>query len=351
MLRRLVGEHIEIRTKLASHLGQVKADPGQVEQVILNLVVNARDAMPQGGQIVIETDNVVFDEEYVRFYPEMAPGEYVMIVVTDTGVGMPPEVQARIFEPFFTTKGVGKGTGLGLSTCYGIVKQSGGHITVSSEPGAGTTFHLYLPQTKEAADEAAAVPKEQTMLRGGNETILFVEDEPMVRNVGIRILTSLGYRIIEAADGMEAIEQLRKISGEEKSADLPLLMVTDVVMPRMGGHDLARQARALLPEMPILFASGYANEMITENDLLEPGTFFLPKPYNAYSLAMKVREVIDDVLSRAPGQRGIRLPPTSSSDPPRRILNPLAVQTTGSTTDKGKVETPHHFLLMLRSLS
>jgi len=287
MLRRLVGEHILFQTRLAPDLITVRADPGQLQQVLMNLVVNARDAMPGGGRLTIETFNITLDAEYCRLHPEAHPGDYIMLAVSDDGVGMPPEVQTRVFEPFFTTKDVGVGTGLGLSTCHGIVKQSGGHIGIYSEIGFGTTFRIYLPGAHGVVEESRpqAAPGEMC---GGRETILLVEDEPMVRELGVLALSSLGYHVLEASNGLEAIRRF-----ELAGPDAIDLLVTDVVMPEMGGRELARQVRALSPEVRILFSSGYTYDAIERTDLLEQGTYFLPKPYTMAVLAAKVREVLD----------------------------------------------------------
>jgi len=287
MLRRLVGEHIQIQTKLASDIAAVKVDPGQVQQVVMNLVVNARDAMPDGGKLTIETANATLDEEYCRLHPEAVPGTYVSLAVSDNGVGMTPEVRARLFEPFFTTKAVGAGTGLGLATCHGIVKQSGGTISVYSELGVGTTFRAYFPTTRESVEELVATERSAS-LSSGSETVLLVEDEPMVRELGVLALSSLGYRVIEAANGVEALNRLEKMGADSIS-----LLVTDVVMPEMGGRELARHARRLHPGMRILFSSGYTYDAIERGDLLEHGTYFLAKPYTMALLADKIREVLE----------------------------------------------------------
>ena len=287
MLRRLVGEHIQIQTKLASDIAAVKVDPGQVQQVVMNLVVNARDAMPEGGKLTVETSNAILDEEYCRLHPEATPGSYVALAVSDNGVGMTPEVRARLFEPFFTTKGVGSGTGLGLATCHGIIKQSGGTISVYSELGVGSTFRVYFPSTREAIEELVATERSAS-LSHGNETVLLVEDEPMVRELGVLALSSLGYRVIEAANGVEALNRLEKMGADSIS-----LLVTDVVMPEMGGRELAKHARKLHPSMRILFSSGYTYDAIERSDLLEQGTYFLPKPYTMAMLADKIREVLE----------------------------------------------------------
>jgi PAS domain S-box-containing protein len=291
MIRRLVGEDIAIRTLPAADLTHVRADHGQIQQVLLNLVVNARDAMPGGGSLTIETCNVCLDPEYVRLHPDAMLGSHAMLAVSDNGTGMSSEVKARIFEPFFTTKDPGTGTGLGLATCHGIVKQSGGHITVYSEAGLGTTFKVYLPSTTDLPDASRAASNPRSV-RGGTETVLLVEDEPMVRELGILALSSLGYRVYEAANGLEAIRQLQKIDGE-----FIHLLVTDVVMPEMGGRELARHLRRLSPSTRVLFSSGYTYDAIERTDLLEEGIFFLQKPYTMSILGEKVREVLEGAKS------------------------------------------------------
>jgi len=285
MLKRLVGEHIIIHTPTSPDLGAVKADPGQLQQVLLNLVVNARDAMPGGGTITIETSDALLEEEYTRLYPDVTPGRYVMLAVSDSGTGIPPEVVAQIFEPFFTTKEVGVGTGLGLSTCHGIIKQSGGHIAVYSEVGHGSTFKIYLPETTESGTHEIA--EGGGCLQRGNETVLLVEDEPMVRDLGHLALSSLGYRVIEAADGIEALARFEELDGESLH-----LLVTDVVMPGMGGRELAKRIRDLSPTTQVLFNSGYSYDSIQRTDLLDDGIFFLQKPYTMSVLGKKVREVL-----------------------------------------------------------
>ena len=291
MLRRIVGENIDIRTKLDPMLGLTKADPGQVQQVILNLAVNARDAMPQGGHLTIETGNTALDEAYLGLHSEVAPGEFVMIAISDNGTGMPPEVMARLFEPFFTTKGEGKGTGLGLATCHGIVKQSGGHISVYSEPGLGTTFRVYLPRTRELPE--ASVPISRQPSRVATETILFVEDEEKVRQIASKALRSFGYHVIEAGDGVEALEALHGLGVDE----VPALLLTDVVMPRMGGGVLAEKVREWVPGIRILFTSGYTHDALEHLNLNQPDNFFLPKPYSVAELNRKIEEVLGQAAS------------------------------------------------------
>jgi len=287
MLRRLIGEDIELVTLLAEDLGRVKVDPDQIEQVVVNLAVNARDAMPEGGKLTLEAINVTLDEAHARQHSGVTPGEYVMLAVSDTGAGMTEEVKAHLFEPFFTTKEVGKGTGLGLATCYGIVKQSGGNIWVHSEPGQGTTFRIYLPRVEE---EGEALPKrdKKGYLPRGTETVLLVEDEPSVRDVAARTLREQGYTVLEAATGDEAL----RVASEHGGKTIHLLL-TDVVMPQMGGKVLAGRLRANRPDIRVIFFSGYPSEAIAHYGVLDPGTAFLLKPFSPAVLARKAREVLD----------------------------------------------------------
>jgi PAS domain S-box-containing protein len=286
MLERVLGEDVEIVVALDPDPGRIRADPTQIEQVLLNLVVNARDAMPQGGKLTIETAGVVLDEDYARRHVAVRPGPYVRVTVSDTGIGMDREVQSHIFEPFFTTKEKGKGTGLGLSTVYGVVKQSGGNIWVYSEPGQGTTFKLYLPRVDKTGEpipaEAATLP-----VRGGHETILLVEDESGVRDLATEILAGIGYRVLTARDGQHALEVAAA------HAEPIHLLVTDVVMPRVGGRALADRLRPMRPDTRILFMSGYTEDAIIQHGLLVSGIAFLEKPFTPARLAGKVREVLD----------------------------------------------------------
>jgi signal transduction histidine kinase/response regulator RpfG family c-di-GMP phosphodiesterase len=288
MLRRMIGEDIDLVTRGAPDLGQVKVDPGQIEQVIINLAVNARDAMPHGGKLMIETANVVLDEISAFRMEDVAPGNYVRIAVTDTGTGMTPEVQARIFEPFFTTKAEGKGTGLGLAMCYGIVKQSGGHISIYSEIGLGTVFKIYLPRIEETV-LAEAKPERSGDLPHGKETILLVEDEPGLRKLTKLVLQDLGYTILEAANGREALN----IARERNVSDVDLVF-TDVVMPQMGGKELADHIHSMRPDAKVLFTSGYTEDAIVDHGVLNNDVAFLHKPYTPNVLARKLREVLDD---------------------------------------------------------
>jgi len=287
MVGRIIGEDIEVFTVLDDHLGKVKTDPGKIEQVILNLVVNARDAMPAGGKLAIETTNVELDEDYARTHISVVPGSYVMLSVSDTGCGMAPEIKELIFEPFFTTKEEGKGTGLGLSTIYGIVKQSEGNIWVYSEPGRGSTFKIYLPRVEKETD---AVPAEDDTdhLPQGNETVLLVEDDPSLRGLAARVLRYQGYNVLEATNGNEAMGLAR----EHKNGKIHLLL-TDVVMPKMGGKELVRRIKTLQPGIKVLFISGYSDHVVTYHGGPRLGTPFLQKPFSPAALTKKVREVLD----------------------------------------------------------
>jgi len=274
MLRRLIGEDIELLTLLADDLGRVKVDPGQLEQVIVNLAVNARDAMPQGGKLTLETANVTLDEGYVSRHIAVTPGDYVILAASDTGVGMTEEVKEYLFEPFFTTKEVGKGTGLGLATCYGIVKQYGGNIWVYTELGKGSTFKIYLPRVEEELD-APPMRDESGYLPQGTETVLVVEDELSVRNITARTLREQGYTILEAANGEEAL----LLAQEHKGSQIHLLL-TDVIMPQMNGKTLAEKLRAMRPGAKVLFFSGYTDDAIVHHGILDHGVAFLQKHFS-----------------------------------------------------------------------
>jgi signal transduction histidine kinase/ActR/RegA family two-component response regulator len=297
MLRRLIGEDIELTAKLDPDLGRVMADPGQIEQVLVNLIVNARDAMPQGGNLIIETTNVEIDSGYVSGQVGVQTGSYVKLAVSDTGVGMDEETRNRIFEPFFTTKEKGKGTGLGLSTVYGIVKQSGGNIWVYSGAGKGTTFKVYLPRAKSIARVNKEKVEEATP-RGGSETVLLVEDEEVVRGLARRILEQAGYSVVEASKADEAIRFC-----EEHGNEVDLLL-TDVVMPEMSGKELADRLKTQRPDLKMLFMSGYTDEAIVHHGVLDSSVEFIQKPFTPAGLIEKVRDVLDlrekDTNSRRP---------------------------------------------------
>ena len=286
LLKRLIGEDIQLVTKPGADLKQIKADPGQLEQVLVNLVVNARDAMPRGGIVTIETVNTTLDGTYASKHLDAIPGEYVMLAISDTGTGMDHKTQSRIFEPFFTTKAKDKGTGLGLSTVYGIIKQSGGSVWVYSELGKGTTFKVYLPlveeEVKQAAETAGLAP-----LRHGSETVLLVEDEDMVRKLASELLAETGYRVLEANGGEAAIHLGKK---HKERIDL---LITDVVMPKLSGKEVAQQLQAIHPETKVLFMSGYTDEAIVHHGIVDSGIAFIQKPFSERALAQKIRDVLD----------------------------------------------------------
>jgi two-component system cell cycle sensor histidine kinase/response regulator CckA len=291
LLSRLLGEDIELKTSLAPGVGRVRVDAGQLEQVLINLAVNARDAMPQGGRLTIQTAEVVLDTAYHRTHPQVAPGPYVLISVSDSGHGMSEDVRARIFEPFFTTKEMGKGTGLGLAMVYGFVTQSGGHIDVYSEPGLGTTFKVYLPLVE--GDAVAPSQPSTVPLPGGRETILLVEDDTAVRALARLTLEGLGYTVVEATNGHDALRVARAHAG-------PIhLLLTDVVMPGMGGRLAAETLAGTLPGLRVLFISGYTDDAVVRHGVLAAETEFLQKPFTPSALAHKVRQVLDAPPPRA----------------------------------------------------
>jgi len=285
MLRRLIGEDIELALQLKEGVGNIKADPGHLEQAIVNLATNARDAMPNGGHLTVETCNVFLDEDYAKTHPGVQAGEYIMIAVSDTGHGMDRETKRRIFEPFFTTKERGKGTGLGLATVYGIVKQAGGDIWVYSESGRGTTFKLYFPKAAESASEAeggsAPVPA-----REAGETILVVEDEQGVRELTAKMLKGLGYNVLVASGGTQALE-----IGNSHKGQIALLL-TDVVMPGMSGTQLAQELQRRRPDIKVVYISGYTENTISHHGVLDPGVVFLGKPFGRDALGSKLREAL-----------------------------------------------------------
>jgi two-component system cell cycle sensor histidine kinase/response regulator CckA len=286
MLRRLIGEDIALVFTPGADLGAVRADPGQLEQVILNLAVNSRDAMPEGGKLTIETANITLDESYVREHTGAAPGRYVLLAVSDTGIGMDEETRSHMFEPFFTTKEQGKGTGLGLATVYGIVKQSGGYVWVYSEPGRGATFKIYLPRVDEPVDgeeSVSGLPE----VAGGGETVLLAEDDAGVRQVVAEVLTQKGYRVLRADDGQTALALARE------NREAVRLLITDIVMPGMPGRELAGLVVALCPGVRVLFMSGYTDDAVVRHGVLQEGTPYLQKPFTPRALALKVRDVLD----------------------------------------------------------
>jgi len=288
LLSRTLGETISLETVLSAGLWQVRADPGQLENAVLNLCVNGRDAMPAGGKLTLETANAYVDEAAARAYVIPA-GQYVMVAVADNGSGMTEQVIAKAFDPFFTTKGVGKGTGLGLSQVYGFVRQSGGHVKIYSEIDVGTTVKIYLPRHRgEASPDPVRRPPISSYRGQKNEVVLVVEDEERVRGVSVEALRELGYTVISAANPHEALQLL-------DSGLSIVLLFTDVVMPVMSGHELAVQARQRLPNLKVLYTTGYTRNAIVHNGILDPGTNLLPKPFSIDDLATKVREVLDGV--------------------------------------------------------
>ncbi|MBO0699702.1 MAG: PAS domain-containing protein [Zavarzinella sp.] len=285
LLGRLIGEDIQLRTDLQADAGLVRVDPGQMDQVLMNLVVNARDAMPRGGTLSIASRDVYLDENYARGHQDLRPGAYVHLSVADTGCGMDRATVARVFEPFFTTKPVGQGTGLGLAMVYGIMKASGGHVAVESEPGQGTTFHLFLPVAGEP--ERPALPPSRGGTRYGQETVLLVEDEVGVRTLAKHALEARGYRVLEAPDGEEALRLVQEHAGQID------VMLSDVVMPRMSGRELRHHVATLSPNTRVIFTSGYTDDAIVRHGVYQAESDFLPKPFTMHVLLKKVREVLD----------------------------------------------------------
>jgi CheY-like chemotaxis protein len=285
MLHRIIGEDIELSVRPGPNLGSVLVDPSQIEQVLLNLVVNARDVMPRGGQLVLETGNVELDQAYAAKHVDVTPGSYVFLRVTDTGKGIDPAIRERIFEPFFTTKERGKGTGLGLSTVYGIVKQSGGHISVDSEPGRGTSFMVYLPHTNQRPSDSKylAAPADQP----GSETVLLVEDDEQVRALTVRVLRRYGYDVLEASSGAEAVQIC------ERHAATIHLVLTDVVMPKMSGRELWERISKTRPGTKVLFMSGYTDDAVLRHGVLGSEFAFIQKPLTPKALLAKIRSVLD----------------------------------------------------------
>jgi PAS domain S-box-containing protein len=287
LLQRLIGAHVELIVRTDPNLWRIRADRGQIEQIVVNLAVNARDAMPNGGKLTIETCNVQLDHDYAHRHISVSPGRYIMLAISDTGTGMDEETQAQIFEPFFTTKAPGRGTGLGLATCYGIVKQHGGNIWPYSEPGHGSTFKIYLPQV-EAPVEHFPLSAVADDLPRGTETVLLAEDEPSVRMLASRVLRAQGYTVVEAENGDAALQLARAWVGTPFD-----LLLTDVVMPRMSGKTLAGFIQTLFPTSAVLFISGYTDNAIVHHGQLDPGIVFLQKPFSPAALTHKVREVLD----------------------------------------------------------
>jgi len=285
-LPRLIGEDIQLSLQLNKQLWPIKADPVQVEQIVMNLATNARDAMPHGGQLTIQTRNVELGEDYCRVHPEAAPGEHILLAVSDSGTGIDPAILPHIFEPFFTTKEKGKGTGLGLATIYGIVQQSGGHISVQSQAGAGSTFKIFLPRVPAAAAGLDPDPR-SSQQPGGHETVLLVEDEDAVRESEREYLEQRGYSVLAAANGPAALE-LAGSCGREIQ-----ILVSDVVMPKMSGSELGEKLLALRPGLQVLYVSGYAENTVMQHGLAELGSRFLHKPFTLKALAAKIREVLD----------------------------------------------------------
>jgi len=285
LVRRLIGEDVELAVHLEPHLWPVLADPSGLQQVVLNLVVNARDAMPRGGKLTLETANVELEERYAHSHQDVQPGPYVLLGVSDTGEGMSPEVQAHAFEPFYTTKAPGVGTGLGLATVYGIVKQSGGHVWLYSEPGRGTTFKIYLPRTQEVA--VRPPPRQARRAEAGTETVLVVEDDPSVRELAVRALRAGGYRVLAASSGREALEM------DARAGEAIHLLLTDVVMPDLSGKQVADALVARRPGLRVLYASGYTQNTIAHHGVLDAGIRFLAKPFTPGSLLEAVRRVLD----------------------------------------------------------
>jgi len=292
LLRRLIGANIELKISLDSPLGAINADPGQIEQILLNLAVNARDSMPNGGRLSIEARNSEMDESYREQHPTAIPGRYVMLAVTDTGSGMDRETQLRIFDPFFTTKELGKGVGLGLATVYGIVKQGGGYIWVYSEIGQGSVFKVYLPRVEQAAPPAKREREEEVC--NGSETILLAEDSEPLRAMAREYLESIGYTVLEAVSGKDALQRAKEFDGTIH------LLLTDVVMPEMSGPELADQLTLHRPGIKVIFTSGYTDDAIARQGILDSTVAFVQKPYRPKALARKIREVLRDVPSDAP---------------------------------------------------
>jgi signal transduction histidine kinase len=286
MLLRVIAEDISLAFVPASSLGAVKADLGQIEQVLMNLVMNARDAMPQGGKIVIETANVELDETYSQIHQEVRPGPYVLLSVSDTGFGMDAKTISKVFEPFFTTKAPGEGTGLGLSMVYGVIRQSGGYIWVYSEPGQGATFKIYLPRIEEAAEPLSRTTSEIIFAKG-SETVLLVEDEQNLREVTIELLESEGYRVLAAKDGPSAI------AISQGHRDMVHILLTDIVLPNMSGTTLAERIKEFRPDLKVLYMSGYTSNLVAHQGILDSSSAFIQKPFTKHGLLSELRRVLD----------------------------------------------------------
>jgi nitrogen-specific signal transduction histidine kinase/CheY-like chemotaxis protein len=286
MLRRLIPEDIDLVIIAQPGLGLIYADPGQIQQILMNLIVNARDAMPQGGKLTIETANVDHDKGYVQSHPVVKVGSYAMLAISDNGVGMDETTKAHLFEPFFTTKGKGKGTGLGLSTVYGIVKQSNGFIWVYSEPGKGATFKIYFPRVEGNVSKLIEQTESEERIRGV-ETVLITEDESSVRNLVARILRERGYTVLEASNGQNALDIAREYTGEIH------LAITDIIMPGMNGRDLGSRLETMRPDLKVLYVSGYTDNAIVHHGILDSGVAFLQKPFTVGDLTRKVREMLN----------------------------------------------------------
>lgn len=322
LLHRVIGENIEFKVLLDPSLGRVNADPGQIEQVLLNLAINARDAMPQGGSLTIEARNVELDDSYKAEHQVVIPGRYVMLVVEDTGSGMDRHTQARIFDPFFTTKELGKGTGLGLATVYGIVKQSGGYIWVYSELDKGTLFKVYLPRVEDSVQPAKQKEPLAPVLHAC-ETILLAEDSAALREMAREYLESIGYVVLEAASGAQALQKAREFDGTIH------LLLTDVVMPEMSGPELARQMAALRPEVRVIFTSGYTNDAIARQGVLDPAVAFIQKPFRPKALARKIQEVLAEPSQQA------------SDHASSALETPITAKTNQNTREETEGEKPN----------
>jgi two-component system cell cycle sensor histidine kinase/response regulator CckA len=288
MLHQLINENSEMTITYGENLGHIKADAGYLGQVVMNLVVNARDAMPNGGKLAIKTTGVTLDDKYVMTHPNVHSGPYMALSVTDTGIGMTDEVKARVFDAFFTTKAAGKGTGLGLVTCQTIVRQSGGHIDIASEVGKGTTFTVYFPRIAKTLSYTEKSNQAAVPIEPGTETVLLVEDEPSLRHLAQGVLKAKGYTVLTAPNGQDAL----RVAREHKGSPIRLV-VTDVIMPRMGGKVMAEWLKTSFPDLKVLFTSGYTEDAIAHHGVLDQGVEFLPKPYTPACLARKVREMLD----------------------------------------------------------